>query len=126
MVGGRIVVVVFAVLATLLIAARPICEAAGASKSVVHTVLGGSFGHAAISHVQHEGSDPDCCATMQGGTLVKASEPWAQLPSGGELALLIVAFVFTVAPVLPRAATIPLRPDPRTLSYYRRSARILR
>jgi hypothetical protein len=123
----RAPVIALALLVMLLLAARPVCEAAGASGGALHAAMARVLGHTATGHAPQEGSDaPTCCASATGGTLVKASDQWLQAPASGKLAALLIVFVLTAAAALPRAAAIPSRSDPRSLPYHTRSARIQR
>jgi hypothetical protein len=119
--------VALAVVAIVFVGARPVCEAAGASSGALHAAMARVPGHTATGHAQQEGGDAStCCTSAMGGTLVRASDQWLQAPASGKLAALLVIFVLTAVPAFPRAAVTPFRSDPRSLSYYTRSARIQR
>jgi hypothetical protein len=117
----------FALVAMFLVAARPVCEAAGAKSGTLHAAMIAVLAHSVAGHAAPDGTDASaCCASVEGGALVKVAKPWAQAPGGGKLAALLVVFMLLAIPILPRAATIPFRSNFRSLSYYTRSARILR
>jgi len=118
-------VVGLALAAIVFVGARPVCEASVASGSALHVKMAGVIAHSAAGHAPLQGgySSPTCCASAVSGALVKVSGPWTQTAGGGKLA---PVFVLAAIPLLPRAAAARFRSDPRTPSYYKRSARILR
>ncbi|MEW6689265.1 MAG: hypothetical protein AB1452_09280 [Pseudomonadota bacterium] len=115
--------VALALVAMLFIGARPLCEAAGTSGGALHAAMTAALGHSVGGH---DSSASTCCVSAESGTLATVSKAWALTPDGGKLALLAAVFMLWAVPVLSRAAATPFRSDPRSLSYYIRSARILR
>lgn len=129
--GGRVLTamrrrawfVALALFAMLFIGARPLCEAAGTSGGALHTAMAAALGHSAAGH---DNSSSTCCASAESGTLAAVSKAWGLTPDGGKLALLAAVFMLSAVPVFSRAVATPFRSDPRSPSYYIRSARILR
>lgn len=115
--------VALALVAALFIGARPLCEAAAPGDGALHTAIAAALGHSAAGH---RNSASTCCASAESATLAAVSKAWAPAADGGKPGLLAAVAMLSAAAVVSRAMATPLRSERRSLSYYIRSARILR
>lgn len=120
-------IVALALVAMLFGGLRSLCDAAGADGSALHTAMVSVASNAALAHAPQGGGDaPDCCANAASTASPAAFDPWLSAASNGKLAVFLVLFLLATASFTSLAATAPYRLVPRSLSFYLRSARILR
>ena len=117
-----------AFVALAFVSLAPFCEIASANYG--NSELAGfvtAAGQAAAEHPDGGDTPPvACCAGVKDGTLVKASEPLVTSTRGGSLGIMLFASIGLPLFARSRDPARRILAAPPGLSFYARSARILR